>query len=115
MKAWETLSDDLKAVVTAANAYANSYVLNEFVAKNNGALNTLVSEHGVILKKFPDEVLNALGTLSGEVMNDLANADPLSKEVMDSIISFRKQSIAYAKISEQAFYNARGLPFKWAG
>ena len=32
---------------------------------------------------------------------------------MDSIVTFRKQSIAYAKVSEQAFYNARGLPFKW--
>ena len=38
---------------------------------------------------------------------------PLSKEVMDSIVAFRRQSIAYAKVSEQAFYNARGLPFKW--
>jgi TRAP-type mannitol/chloroaromatic compound transport system substrate-binding protein len=113
LKAWDSLSDDLKAVVASANAYANSYVLNEFVAKNNGALNTLVSEHGVILKKFPDEVLNALGALSGKVIGDLATADPLSREVMDSITSFRKQAIAYAKVSEQAFYNARGLPFKW--
>ncbi|MGD1878293.1 MAG: TRAP transporter substrate-binding protein [Kiloniellaceae bacterium] len=113
MNAWESLSDDLKAVVAAANGYVNGYVLNEFVAKNNGALNTLVSEHGVILKKFPDEVLNALGALSGKVIGDLAAADPLSREVMDSIASFRKQAIAYAKVSEQAFYNARGLPFKW--
>ena len=113
MQAWEGLSDDLKAVVASANAYANTFVLNEFVAKNNGALNTLVSEHGVILKKFPDEVLNALGKLSGQVIGDLAAADPLSREVMDSIITFRKQAIAYAKVSEQAFYNARGLPFKW--
>ena len=113
LKAWEGLPDDLKAVVAAANAFANSHVLNEFVAKNNGALYTLVSEHGVILKKFPDEVLNSLGTLSGKVIGDLAAADPLSREVMDSITSFRKQAIAYAKVSEQAFYNARGLPFKW--
>src|SRR3546814_13029689 len=87
--------------------------MSEFVAKNNGALNTLVSEHGVILKKFPDDVMSALGTLSGEVMGDMAAADALSREVMDSIVTFRKQSIAYAKVSEQAFYNARGLPFKW--
>ncbi len=113
LQAWEKLPDDLKAVVAAANAFANTFVLNEFVAKNNGALNTLVSEHGVILKKFPDEVLNALGGLSGKVIGDLAAADPLSREVMDSITTFRKQAIAYAKVSEQAFYNARGLPFKW--
>src|SRR3546814_3771715 len=68
LNAWESLSDDLKAVIAAANGYANLFVMSEFVAKNNGALNTLVSEHGVILKKFPDDVMSALGTLSGEVM-----------------------------------------------
>jgi TRAP-type mannitol/chloroaromatic compound transport system substrate-binding protein len=113
LNAWDKLSDDLKAVVAAANGYANLFVLNEFVAKNNGALNTLVSEHGVILKKFPDDVLNALGALSGQVIRDLVAADSQSREVMDSIAAFRKQAIAYAKVSEQAFYNARGLPFKW--
>jgi TRAP-type mannitol/chloroaromatic compound transport system substrate-binding protein len=113
LSAWEKLSDDLKAIVAAANGYTNGYVLNEFVAKNNGALNTLVSEHGVILKKFPDDVLNALGGLAGQVVGDLAAADPLSGEVMSSIVAFRKQAIAYAKVSEQAFYNARGLPFMW--
>ena len=43
----------------------------------------------------------------------LAAADPLSRKVMESIRRFRGQSIAYAKVSEQAFYNARGLPFEW--
>ena len=76
-------------------------------------LETLVNKHGVVVKKFPDEVLNGLGALSGKVIGDLAAADPLSREVLTSTISFRKQSITYAKFSEQAFYNARGLPFKW--
>ncbi|MFQ5776071.1 MAG: TRAP transporter substrate-binding protein [Kiloniellaceae bacterium] len=113
LKAWENLSGDLKAIVQAANGYANLYVLNEFMANNNSSLNTLVNKHGVIVKKFPDEVLNGLGALAGQVLGDLAAADSLSREVMHSIVTFRKQSIAFAKVSEQAFYNARGLPFKW--
>ncbi len=113
LQAWEALGDDLKAVVTTANAYANLFVLNEYLANNNAALETLINQHGVTSKKFPDEVLNGLGELSGEVIADLATADPLSREVMESLAKFRAQSIPYAKISEQAFYNARGLPFKW--
>ena len=76
-------------------------------------LNKLVSEHGVILKKFPDDVLQSLGGLAGQVIGDLAAADPLSNEVMDSIAAFRAQSISYSEVSEQAFLNARGLPFDW--
>jgi len=113
LKAWDSLSSDLKIIVESANAYANQFVINEFVANNNSSLDTLVNKHGVVVKKFPDSVLDGLGALSGQVIGDLANADALSKEVLSSIVAFRKQSIAYARFSEQAFYNARGLPFKW--
>ena len=58
-------------------------------------------------------MLNGLGQLSGQVIGDLAAADPLSGKVLNSIVAFRNQSIAYSKVSEQAFYNARALPFKW--
>jgi TRAP-type mannitol/chloroaromatic compound transport system substrate-binding protein len=67
----------------------------------------------VTLKKFPDEVLNGLGSLAGVIVGDLADKDPLSRKVMDSIVSFRKDAITFAKASEQAFYNARQLPFDW--
>ncbi len=113
LSAWEGLDSDLQAIITTANAYANSYVLNEYIANNNRSLDTLVNQHGVILKPFPDEVLNGLGALSGKVIGELASADPLSRKVMDSIVAFRKQALAYAKVSEQAFYNARLLPFQW--
>jgi TRAP-type mannitol/chloroaromatic compound transport system substrate-binding protein len=114
LTAWESLPGDLQEIVRAANAAVNSFVLSEFIARNNDSLNTLVNTHGVTLKKFPDELLNALGGLAGQVMNDLASADPLSREVMDSILTFRAQAIAFGKVSEQAFYNARALPFKYA-
>ncbi len=113
LEAWNGLSDELKAIVEAANNFANAYVLNEFSANNNSSLDTLVNEHGVELKKFPDEVLSGLGALSGQVIGDIASGDPASREVMESIIAFRKQSISFSKVSEQAFYNARGLPFDW--
>lgn len=111
---WEKLPDDLKAVVEAASDAAYNWTFSEFVARNSQSLDVLVNEHGVALKKFSDEILDGLGGLSGEVMNDLASQDPLSREVMDSILRFRKQAIPYAKISEQAFYNARALPFEYA-
>jgi TRAP-type mannitol/chloroaromatic compound transport system substrate-binding protein len=113
LQAWEGLDSELQAIVTTANAYANAYVLNEFMANNNASLDTLVNDHGVILKKFPDEVLNGLGGLSGEVIGGIAGGDPLSHEVMDSIGKFRTQAINFAKVSEEAFYIARRLPFKW--
>ena len=113
LAAWEKLDSELQAIIETANAYANAYVLNEFIANNNTSLNTLVNEHGVTLKKFPDSVLSGLGKLAGTVIGDLAAADPLSTEVLKSIVAFRSQAISYAKVSEEAFYTARRLPFDW--
>ena len=113
LSAWEKLDGELQAIIETANSYANAYVLNEFIANNNTSLNTLVNEHGVTLKKFPDSVLAGLGALAGQVIGDLAAADPLSTEVLKSIVAFRSQAISYAKVSEEAFYTARRLPFDW--
>jgi TRAP-type mannitol/chloroaromatic compound transport system substrate-binding protein len=112
-KAYEALPKDLQHIVDAACAEAEVWALAQFDANNGAALQTLINEHKVQVFKFPDEVLDGLGALSGKVVGEIASADALSREVMNSIATFRKQAIAYAKVSEQAFYNARGLPFKW--
>ena len=114
LKAWESLPDDLKAIVEAANMAVNQLVLSEFTARNNSALATLINEHGVILKKFPNPVLDGLGALAGKVLDGLASRDPLSRKVMDSILNFRQDSISWAKRSEQSFMASRTLPFKFA-
>jgi TRAP-type mannitol/chloroaromatic compound transport system substrate-binding protein len=114
LNAWEKLPGDIKAVVEAANRAVNQTVLSEFVARNNAALRTLVTKHKVQLRQFPESLLNHLGKLSGDVMNDLASKDPLSREVMDDYLKFRRDVIAWEKVSEQAFMTARLLPFKYA-
>ena len=113
LNTWDSLSTDLKLVVEAANAFTHLYVINEFMANNNASLTTLVNEHGVILKKFPDEVLNGLGELTGQVVGDLARQNALSREVMQSVIKFRTQALGFAKISDETYLAARRLPFKW--
>ncbi len=115
IKIWEKLPSDLKAIVEAAHTAVNQLVLSEFVARNNDSLSQLINKHGVVLKKFPDSLLNRLGELSGQVINDLASKDPLSREVLDSILKFRKDAIAWSKLSEQTYLAARSLPFKYAG
>ena len=113
LDAWNDLPADLQNIVEHANRAVNQMVLSEFVARNNQALQTLISEHGVELRQFPDELLTGLGNLSGEVVSDLATADPLSMEVLESIAAFRAGAMAWANTSEQPFAAARGLDFDW--
>ncbi len=114
LAAWEGLPGDIKAVITAANAAVNQLVLSEFVARNNTSLETLIGKHDVELKRFPDNVLRGLGRLSGEVLNDLAARDQLSRKVMNSLLKFRATAAGWTQLSETAFTAARALPFDYA-
>lgn len=114
IKAWEKLPDDLKALVEAANAAVNQMVLSELTARNHAALATLVDKHGVAVKKFPDALLKQVGKLSGQVMNELASRDKLSRKVLDAILTFRRDAVSWTKVSTRAFHAARALPFPYA-
>jgi len=108
-KALEALPKDLQLIVLTAAKTANLEMLADFTARNNAALQTLVNEHGVELRQFPDEVLKKLKTLSDEVVAEVAEKDPMSKKVYDSFRKFRDQAIAWHNVSERAYLNGRSV------
>ncbi|MBE9399593.1 TRAP transporter substrate-binding protein [Pontibacterium sp. N1Y112] len=107
--AFEALPKDLQVAVRNAIRVANQDMLADFTAKNNRALEQLVTEHGVQLRKFPDDVLKKLKTLSDEVVAEEAAKDPMAQKVYDSFVKFRDQATAWHAVSEQAYMNARSL------
>jgi TRAP-type mannitol/chloroaromatic compound transport system substrate-binding protein len=82
---------------------------SEFNANNARALNTLITEHGVKLHRFSDEILTELARVSGEVVADAAGTDELTKRVFDSFMEARRGSMRWGAVSEQAFTHARTL------
>lgn len=106
--AFRALPDDLQSIVTNASRVANQDMLAEYTARNNQALKSLVEEHRVDLRKFPDAVLAKLKAISDEVVAEAATNDPLSRKVYESFVSFRDQAKAWHDISERAYMNARG-------
>ncbi len=105
--ALQELPEDLQAVVINATRVANQDMLAEFTARNNRALQTLVEEHGVELRRFPDDVLTRLRTLSDEVVAEVAASDEISRKVYDSFTAFREEAMAWHDVSERAYLNAR--------
>lgn len=102
-KAWDKLPKDLQAIVDAAIQKSNILMISEFEAKNNGALQELVTEHKVQLKQFPDEVLKSLKKLSLEVLDEVAAADPMSRKVYDHFLKFRDNIYAWNKVTEERY------------
>ncbi|MFP4603396.1 MAG: TRAP transporter substrate-binding protein, partial [Halochromatium sp.] len=61
---FDGLPDDLQAIVLNACKVANQDLLAEYTARNPAALRTLLTEYGVELRQYPDDVLLALRALS---------------------------------------------------
>ncbi|VAW75397.1 TRAP transporter solute receptor, unknown substrate 6 [hydrothermal vent metagenome] len=108
-KAFDSLPDDLKQIVQSAARVANQEILTEYVARNNQALQTLVNEHHVDVRKLPDEVLLRLRELSEQVVAEIAEKDELSRRTYASFKAFREQVMSWSAISEQAYLNARAM------
>jgi TRAP-type mannitol/chloroaromatic compound transport system substrate-binding protein len=106
---YNSLPEDLKKILDIACLEANQNMLNEYTAKNNQALRTLVEEHKVQLRKLPDDVLKKLAEISEEVVKEEAQESELSQRIYKSVTDFRKQVRSYHLISELAYYQAREL------
>ena len=106
---FDALPPDLQAIVTYAARAANQDMLDEFTARNNAALQDLVNNHGVQLRRLPDDVLLALYRANEKVMQQLIADDPMAAKVYASYRKFYDGVRAYHHISEQAYINARDV------
>ena len=68
--AFNELPADLQSIVRNAMKVANADMLSEYTARNEQALQTLIHEHHVELRYFPDDVLKKLKEISEEVIDE---------------------------------------------
>ncbi|WP_168015721.1 TRAP transporter substrate-binding protein [Halomonas salinarum] len=106
-EAFAELPDDLQAILRTAIRDVNADMLDEYTARNNDALETLVNEHDVQLRRLPDDVLARAKELSSDVVKELSESSDMAKKIYDSYTSFQEKVVNYHAISEQAYYNAR--------
>jgi len=111
---WDALSPELQQIIATACAAENDLMLAEFNGRSGPALATLVREHGVQLRQFPKSVLTAFGKASGELMQELYDqGDTITKKICASYFKFRREALAWTRIADQAYANARLLDFPY--
>ncbi len=107
-KAFDALTPDLKAIVAIACQAVNEDMLAEYATRNGEALESLVNEHRVQLRRLPDGVLERLERLSETVVAELAERDAFARRVFDSYRGFRGRATRWTALSEAAYLQARG-------
>lgn len=106
---WNDMSTQEKSFVETAAAAENDIMLAEFNANNARALDTLINDHGVQLRRFNDDILRRLGSVSVDVVREAADHDDLTRRVYDSYSAARAGGMRWGEIAEQAFMSARKL------
>jgi len=109
LKAFNALPKDLQAIVEAACAKSNVWMLSEFEAKNNQYLRKLIDEENVQLRAYPESVLKQLKKHSLEVVEEYADKDAGSKKAYDSFLKFQKNVFAWSKLTEEPYQQLKYL------
>ena len=83
-KFWADLTDTDRAILTHCGMAANDQMLADMNAQNGPALARLVEDQGVELRKFNDDVWDALGDGWAQVREDTRAHSQLASDIDDS-------------------------------
>ena len=106
-EAWDTLPADLQAIVKTACQAAVTDTLSDFTYNNGIALKKLIEEHGVELRRFPDEVLERLQEISDELLLEMANESDLMARIYASFKVYMDIVRPWTTISDLATLEMR--------
>ena len=107
LNAWNALDAELKSIVAHACAVEANFALAEMERLNTEALVALTGQHRVQLRAFPQDLIAAARSISGDVLGDLAGRSPAARKVHDSYVAFRERTGAWSRISIKAVLEAR--------
>jgi len=106
-KFWDGLSKSDQTIITAAAEVENSIMMSEYNAKNGASLAKLISDQGVKLKNFSDDIYDSFGDAAAEVFDEVEQHSALAKKIHQSFLKSRNEVGAWAKISDQAYVAQR--------
>ncbi len=112
LSVWESLRPDEQELLKMAFESETHLQTTEYDAANPDALDTLLTVHGVELRRYPDEMISAMAQTAQEVVAEVGNADDLSRKVWDSYRSFAEKAQGWTEIGVQAYMNARTAGFQ---
>lgn len=104
---YEGLPEDLQQIVAVAAQAANLDMASAYVANNYSKLQSLINEHDVQLRRFPNDVMAKLQEISSEVVAEIAETDELSGRIYRSYTEFLAGVSEWHELSERAYYQVR--------
>lgn len=104
---WNTLTTTERSIIEGACQRANNLSIAEYTHHNAIALEQLINEHGVQLRRMPEDVMAALGRETPKVLEDVAAGDELSRRIYESFRASLIRSMEWSRISDETYMAKR--------
>ncbi len=106
-EAWESLPDDLQALVEITCQSITTDMAAEYTHGNANSLQQLIDDPSVDVRPFPPEVLQHLKTIARDLIDELAAKDPAVAKVSAPYYEYLAKMETNTRISEQAYLTTR--------
>lgn len=104
---WGGLSSTNQAIIQAACNEENGRQTAEANANNGAYLNKLVTEHGIELREFNDDIYESFGEAAAEVIEEARDHSDLAKRIFDSFLKARQEIGSWTSRSSAAYVQKR--------
>jgi TRAP-type mannitol/chloroaromatic compound transport system substrate-binding protein len=99
---WDKLPKEYQAIVEAACAEGNTWMVAKYDAQNPAALKRLIAG-GTQLRGFSREILVAAYKASLEVYKEAGEKSPAFKKIYESMVNFRTEQLLWFRVAEKGF------------
>ncbi|MEO1000738.1 MAG: TRAP transporter substrate-binding protein [Pseudomonadota bacterium] len=96
-RTWDALSDAERAIIRAAAAAENKYMLAEYTARSGRALEQLTFEYGTEVRRFPDSVYDRVSEIAADTMDAIAAETEIGRRVVESFRAWRDQVAPWSR------------------
>ena len=104
---WDGLTKNEQNIIEAACNEENARTMAETNAFNGEYLNRLINDHGVQLREFNEDVYDAFGEASAEVIEETREFDDLAMRIYDAVLEKRAELGAWTELSDTAYVQKR--------
>lgn len=111
LNVWEDLTLQEKSIIEGACHRANHLSIAEYGHYNALALEQLVSQHGVQVRQFPEDVTRALARATQQVLTEMAAGDDITRRIYESYKASLGRSQEWSRISDEAYLAMRREAF----
>jgi TRAP-type mannitol/chloroaromatic compound transport system substrate-binding protein len=104
---WEQLDSELKEIIAQGATSMNLSVLSHFQHANSNALQKLMQEHDVKVRRYSHSLVRQIGRRAAEVIPAIADRSPQSKRLFNHLIDYRRKMTEWSGYSEADFLVSR--------